>query len=94
MERKNDRFLPKYTIGVTVRLTSIEPHRIRKYERYKLVRPARTESGQRLYCDADLDRLKEIYQLEEQGVNMQGIKLILKERRESQGAVLSKTTIK
>lgn len=81
MEKSNNNhFVPKYTIGVTVRLTSIEPHRIRKYERYELLCPTRTESGQRLFCDADLDKLKQISQLEEQGVNMQGVKLILEER--------------
>ncbi len=42
-----EREVGKYTMGVAVRLTGVEAHRIRRFEEAGLLRPARTEAGQR-----------------------------------------------
>ena len=73
---------PKYTMGVVVRLTGVPDHRLRRYEGAGLLKPARTEAGQRLYSDADLELIREIVPLEEEGINLKGIKAILALRRE------------
>jgi hypothetical protein len=77
----DDRTVGKYTMSVTVRLTGAEAHRIRKYEESGLLMPKRTEGGQRLYSDDEIALIKEIAGLEEEGINLQGIKAIVAMRR-------------
>ncbi len=49
----------KHPIRVVARQTGISSHLIRAWERrYGAVSPERTESGQRLYSEADINRLK------------------------------------
>lgn len=76
-----DEHIAKYTMAVTVRLTRINAHRIRRFEQHGLLKPARTQAGQRLYCDMDLDLISEIARLEQEGVNLRGILVILAMRR-------------
>lgn len=71
----------KYTMSVTVRLTTVRAYRIRRFEQFGLLRPARTEAGQRLYSDMDIELIREIVMLEKEGINLRGIKLILAMRR-------------
>ena len=71
----------KYTMGVAVRLTGVEAHRIRRFEENGLLEPARTEAGQRLYSDAEIKLIKEIARLEDQGINMEGVRAVLAMRR-------------
>jgi len=71
----------KYTMGVAVRLTGVEAHRIRRFEEGGLLEPARTEAGQRLYSDSEIELIKEIARLEGQGINLEGVKAILAMRR-------------
>lgn len=78
---KNKNRMAKYTMGVTVRLTRIEAHRIRRFEQAEIIRPARTEARQRLYSDYEIELIKEIAELEDQGINLVGIKVILAMRR-------------
>ncbi len=73
--------IAKYTMLVTVKLTGVMAHRIRRFETCGLCRPARTESGHRLYSDVEIELIKEIATLEAEGVNLSGIKVILRMRR-------------
>jgi MerR family transcriptional regulator, heat shock protein HspR len=69
--------LAKYTMAVTVMMTGVAAHKIRRLEEYGLCKPARTCSKQRLYSDDDIDRIRQIAYLEKDGVNLPGVKLIL-----------------
>jgi len=71
----------KYTMGVAVRLTGVEAHRIRRFEEAGLLQPARTEAGQRLYSDPEIELIREIARLEDQRINLEGVKVILAMRR-------------
>ena len=77
----NPRLIAKYTMLVTVMLTGVVAHRIRRFEECGLCRPVRTPSGHRLYSDADIELIKEIAVLEGEGINLAGVKVILKMRR-------------
>jgi len=67
-----------YTIAVASRLSGMHPQTLRKYERAGLLTPARQQGNQRLYSDADLERLKRIrYLVETRGVNVAGVELAL-----------------
>jgi MerR family transcriptional regulator/heat shock protein HspR len=56
----------------------MHPQTLRKYERAGLIRPARQSGNQRLYSEADVQRLRRIrYLVEVRGVNVAGLELTL-----------------
>ncbi|MFZ3587829.1 MerR family transcriptional regulator [Bacillus sp. DJP31] len=71
------RNMPLFPIGIVMNLTELSARQIRYYEEHGLVQPARTEGNRRLYSFNDVDRLLEIKELIDQGVNMAGIKKVL-----------------
>ena len=74
-----------YGISVTSELSGVGSQTLRLYERRGLLTPSRTEGGTRRYSDDDLERLRRITELVEQGVNLAGIAHILDlETRNSQ----------
>jgi MerR family transcriptional regulator/heat shock protein HspR len=65
-------------MAVASRLTGMHPQTLRKYERAGLVTPARQSGNQRLYSEADVQRLRRIrYLVEVRGVNIAGLALTL-----------------
>jgi MerR family transcriptional regulator/heat shock protein HspR len=72
---------PVFIISVASDILGIHPQTLRFYEREELVIPQRTEAGQRLYSQKDLDDVREIRVLtRERGVNLAGVKIILEMR--------------
>jgi MerR family transcriptional regulator, glutamine synthetase repressor len=69
--------LAKYTMSVTVMMTGVAAHKIRKFEEFGLCKPARTDRKQRLYSDNDVELIRIIDRFNKVGVNLSGIKLIL-----------------
>jgi MerR family glutamine synthetase transcriptional repressor len=70
------RSMPLFPIGIVMQLTDLSARQIRYYEENELIFPARTESNRRLFSFIDVDKLLEIRNLIEQGVNLAGIKQI------------------
>ena len=68
-------------MAITVRLTGIESHRIRRYEAGGLLSPERTEGNQRLFSENDIEMIRQVAGLEDEGINLEGIKAILAMRR-------------
>lgn len=66
-----------YVISVAAELAGMHPQTLRIYERRGLVRPARTQGGNRRYSDADIERLQRISDLAEQGMNLEGIRRVM-----------------
>lgn len=66
-----------YGISVASELSGIAPQTLRLYERWGLLAPSRTAGGTRRYSDDDLERLRRITELVDQGVNLAGIAQIL-----------------
>ena len=75
------RSMPLFPIGIVMQLTELSARQIRYYEEHGLVSPARTEGNRRLFSLNDIDRLLEIKDLIDQGVNLAGIKQIFAERQ-------------
>ncbi len=72
------RHEPVFYISVAARLLEVHPQTLRAYERLGFLRPARTGRGQRLYSEADLERVRQVRRLtEEMGVNLAGVEIIL-----------------
>ena len=70
-----------YTMAIVVKLTGVEPHRIRRYEEGGLLTAERTEGNQRLFSANDIEIIKQAAKLEDEGINVEGIKAILAMRR-------------
>ena len=70
------RTMPLFSIGIVMQLTDLTARQIRYYEEHELISPARTEGNKRLFSLNDIDKLLEIKDLIDQGVNMAGIKKI------------------
>ena len=66
-----------YVISVAAELAGVHPQTLRIYERKGLVDPARTEGGSRRYSDADINQLRRIHELTNDGLNLAGVKRVL-----------------
>lgn len=71
------RSMPLFPIGPVMQLTELSARQIRYYEEHQLISPARTKGNQRMFSLNDIDKLLEIKDLLDQGINMAGIKRIL-----------------
>jgi MerR family glutamine synthetase transcriptional repressor len=69
------------TMAIAVRMTGVESHRIRRFEDGGLLTPERTEGNQRLFSENDIKIIKQAAKLEDEGINVEGIKAILAMRR-------------
>jgi MerR family transcriptional regulator/heat shock protein HspR len=66
-----------YIISVAAELAGVHPQTLRIYERKGLVRPHRTSGNTRRYSEADIDRLRRIQGLTQDGVNLAGAKRVM-----------------
>jgi MerR family transcriptional regulator/heat shock protein HspR len=66
-----------YIISVAAELAGVHPQTLRIYERKGLVHPQRTSGNTRRYSDADIDRLRAIQALTDEGVNLAGAKRVM-----------------
>jgi MerR family transcriptional regulator/heat shock protein HspR len=66
-----------YVISVAAELAGMHPQTLRIYERRGLVLPARTQGGNRRYSDEDIEILRRIAELADQGLNLEGIKRVM-----------------
>jgi MerR family transcriptional regulator/heat shock protein HspR len=66
-----------YIISVAAELAGVHPQTLRIYERKGLVRPHRTSGNTRRYSPADIDLLRRIQALTQEGVNLAGAKRIM-----------------
>jgi MerR family transcriptional regulator, heat shock protein HspR len=55
----------------------VHPQTLRIYERKGLVDPARTTGGSRRYSDADIDQLRRIQELTNEGLNLAGVQRVM-----------------
>ena len=69
-------------ISVFAELAGVHPQTLRNYERTGLLNPQRTTGGSRRFSDEDLQVLRRIQELTNDGVNLEGVKRILRLERE------------
>jgi MerR family transcriptional regulator/heat shock protein HspR len=73
--RLDDEF---FFISVAARKLGMHPQTLRKYERLGLVQPTRTIGSMRLYTRDELDRLRLIKRLvDDGGINLAGVQRLL-----------------
>ena len=67
-----------YFISVAARMLDMHPQTLRKYERLGLIQPSRTIGSMRLYTRDEIDRLKAIKRLvDDGGINLAGVQRLL-----------------
>jgi MerR family transcriptional regulator/heat shock protein HspR len=67
-----------YLISMAAQMLDMHPQTLRKYERLGLVRPVRTGGSMRVYTRDELDRLRLIKTLvDEGGINLAGVQRLL-----------------
>ena len=66
-----------YVISVAAELAGVHPQTLRIYERKGLVDPARTIGGSRRYSEADIELLRRIQELTNEGLNLAGVERVL-----------------
>ena len=67
-----------FLISVAARMLGMHPQTLRKYERLGLVQPSRTLGSMRLYSRDELQRLKIIKRLvDDGGINLAGVQRLL-----------------
>jgi DNA-binding transcriptional MerR regulator len=77
-----------FPIRTVARLTGINPITLRAWERrHNLIRPIRTPSGHRLYSTADIDLIRRIQSLSEQGMGFSQIGIVLKREARLTGRI-------
>lgn len=78
--QQQDGFFP---IGTVSSLTGVNSVTLRAWERrYGLIKPTRTPSGHRLYSEGDIERIKLILQLLDEGIAISRVKDALRLARE------------
>jgi len=77
MAERVERTRALYVISVAAELAGMHPQTLRIYERKGLVDPARTDGGSRRYSDADIQLLRRIQELTNEGLNLAGVKRVL-----------------
>jgi len=77
MARSSEPSRAVYVISVAADLAGVHPQTLRIYERKGLVDPARTEGGSRRYSDADINQLRRIQELTNEGLNLAGVKRVI-----------------
>ena len=81
----SDRGRPLYRISVVAEMLELHPQTLRLYEKKGLIRPSRTTGRTRVYSAEDVEEIRLILRLgRELGVNLAGIEIILKMRRQMQ----------
>jgi MerR family transcriptional regulator, heat shock protein HspR len=67
-----------YFISVAARMLGMHPQTLRKYERLGLIQPSRTVGSMRVYSRDELERLKAIKRLvDDGGINLAGVQRLL-----------------
>jgi MerR family transcriptional regulator/heat shock protein HspR len=62
-----------YMISVAASMAGVHPQTLRIYEERHLITPQRTPKGTRLYSDENVETLRRIQELTDEGMNLTGV---------------------
>jgi MerR family transcriptional regulator, heat shock protein HspR len=74
---RSERSRALYVISVAAELAGVHPQTLRIYERKGLLEPARTRGRSRRYSDEDIELLRRIQELTNEGISLVGVQRIL-----------------
>lgn len=73
-EKELRRSMAVFPIGTVMKLTDLSARQIRYYEDQELIKPERTDGNRRMFSLNDMDRLLEIKDFLDDGLNIAAIK--------------------
>jgi MerR family transcriptional regulator/heat shock protein HspR len=73
----DDDSAPFYTIGQVAQILGMQPAALRRLDEQDIVRPDRSEGGQRRYSRDEVERLREVIELTDEGVTLAGVRRVL-----------------
>lgn len=68
---------PIFVISVAAELADMHPQTLRQYDRLGIVCPSRAPGRSRRYSQHDIDMLREVQRLSQEGVSLEGIRRIM-----------------
>ena len=77
----DDCSLPFYTIGQVADILGVQPAALRRIEDQGLIQPDRSGGGQRRYSRDEVERLREVLTLTDEGVTLAGVRHVLELRQ-------------
>jgi MerR family transcriptional regulator, heat shock protein HspR len=75
-----------FMISVAAELAEMHPQTLRMYEARGLITPQRSAGKTRLYSQADVERLRKIQQMTDEGLNLAGVETVLEMERQLERA--------
>lgn len=72
-----DPYAPIFVISVAAELADMHPQTLRQYDRLGIVKPNRAPGRSRRYSQHDVDMLREVQRLSQEGVSLEGIRRIM-----------------
>lgn len=73
----DDDHAPLYTVGQVAGMLAVQPAFLRRLDSEQVVRPARSDGGQRRYSRSDIARVQHVTQMADAGMTLAGIRRIL-----------------
>lgn len=73
----DDASLPFYTIGQVAQILGVQPAALRRLDEQGIVQPDRSEGRQRRYSREEVERLREVLELTDEGVTLAGVRRVL-----------------
>ncbi|MCL6516551.1 MerR family transcriptional regulator [Alicyclobacillus sp.] len=83
MDLNTRKEMPVFSISVVQKLTGLSARQIRYYEQHGLVKPARSQGNQRLFSFLDVERLLQVRELLDSGMNMAGVRAYFEKNRQT-----------
>lgn len=77
MTAGDERTRAVYIISVAAELTGVHPQTLRVYERKGLLAPALTGGMSRRYSEMDLEQIRRVQELTNEGLNLVGVARVL-----------------
>lgn len=73
----DDEHAPIYTVGQVAGMLGVRPAFVRRLDTEEVVRPARSDGGQRRYTRAEITTVQQVAQMADDGMSLNGIRRIL-----------------
>jgi MerR family transcriptional regulator/heat shock protein HspR len=73
----DDEHAPLYTVGQVASMLDVQPAYLRRLDVEEVVRPARSDGGQRRYSRRDIAAVQHVTRMAGEGMSLAGIRRIL-----------------
>ena len=80
-----DANAPIFVISVAAELAEMHPQTLRQYDRMGIVSPSRAPGRARRYSQRDIEMLRQVQRLSQEGVSLEGIKRIIELEKQVSG---------